>query len=335
MLIICLIHSKKLNHNPRIFAVITVLISFIYRATYKKWYSVPESTDITGILFMLVIKATYASDQYNNNVYDLFNYIYYTPGLLVGPVIPYTDFLKHKERKQLNESPDSTTTNLFPRYFLATLLYLMATLLLRPINFRELILNVPNFLIQCCYVQLMMISYRMSLYFVWMSASASYALNNIDLVNFSFLEIELAQSGRDLAKRWNICTHQFLKKYVFIHAIAVTRNKTLSSLMVFVASSLMHSYHLKDLITFSLMAVFASFLDVAMSDIPFINHSRILRTFCTTFFMSFISIAKITTTYEECLLIWKSTKMYGFVFLGVILALHILAKQFRPKVKAD
>ncbi|ORD94190.1 ALE1 [Enterospora canceri] len=310
--------------RPHLYTAMNILFLFAYEKLYKDVIGLPSEFDLTGPLFMLVIKSTYASAQYNQNPIDLFNYIFMVPGILAGPAIEYDEFIRIQNSQQ--PKVEANFLLLIAKSLVGILIYFV----LDGLNLTNRILSSNSFIIKTGYLFLMSLRKKSSLYAVWTWASACFCLINIEITNIDVTKVEFTSEPMNLPRYWNSCTNKFLRDFYFKDLLEKGYRKEYAAMMCFIISSCMHSSKMYDFIFFITASLTLTVLNRIFSRIEFIGRSRILRTAIITFIFMYFIVAKATNNTKECFAIWKEMKYVGHVLL---VFLYLLSLFFERKTE--
>lgn len=233
---------------------------------------------------------------------ELFGYTLFFPGILTGPYIPYKSYIRlinaeyecdvDVDREKLPVVDTKQTLMPAVRLLFQGLLLAVFYLTMAHHFPTQILLDFGNHTANP--VTLNVLLYRLAmLYFVlqafkaklllaWSWAEGSLALmgarwrlvqtkkdddSSIEfdwsrLANFSYLGVELASSFQEIARNWNISTHNWLKYYVYIRVIDVYRGGSggdsrvpssilsLATLSTFVMSAFWHGFYSGYYLTF-------------------------------------------------------------------------------------
>ncbi|WUR02800.1 lysophospholipid acyltransferase 1 [Vairimorpha necatrix] len=305
--------------------VINLAILYFFKIKGEDFDSQIEGTcDVSGILMLLTIKMSYLGKEFDMKKHafsDFMGYIYFVPGLILGPVSSFKSYI---ESPQIQNLPCL-------RSFLISLVFLIVSklgenffpvknLYLKNISIWKRLLNIYgyNFRQRCRF------------YFAWNFSNGCFLIQGFkDMLNINFILVETATSIKDLSMGWNIYTNKWLKECYFDKL--KHRNVFLASLVTFTVSAMWHGIKPGYLIMF-LSFCFAIPVIKGINKI-ILKHAPILYPVLSriqmVFFVMYFSLPFFLLEVHKIIQVWSSVYFYGHIYCGVglvLFALHSLYK---------
>lgn len=313
--------------NQYTVTVVNILNIYVYKALGH--YMEPRirgTFDITGFLITLTLKMGYLVRDYDRNVGNSLDYLFFIPGLLTGPTAPYKDFVKR----------DRTTSIRFPTLvFLKTTVYIAIHMALRSFPLKDGILDPKlSFGMKLVCLYLFNLSGRMKYHFAWGFAHCCFILNNLPgFLNIDFVKVEFTESVREISSHWNKFVSAWLKEMFFLPL--KDRSMGQAVLVSHLASAALHGLNPCYLIFSLSFGVYSHSITKANELLKY----KALKIIQMAGFVSYFSMPFYLLSLRELYMVWKSVYFYGHIYCTFWLiyfnALKCIKSKPMPSNKSD
>lgn len=288
--------------NEYFFTIFNITILYIYKIFGKSFEPRIRSTfDVSGILMILVVKMGYATKDYDGNVKNLLEYIFFIPGLVSGPAISYSEFIT---RDRMVEVP-------FPYYQLfRALAFMIAHAIFRLYPFKDYILSPSaSFISKLGSLYLFNLHGRTRFHFAWNFSHCCFILYNLpEYLNIDFYKVEFTSSLGEISAFWNRFISLWLKRLFFEPLKKTSLPKAI--IVTHLISAALHGLspcYLIFFISFSMYRAPVTFANEFL-------HFKILKQIQMSFFVSYFSVPFYLLDLRELFQVWKSLYFYGHVY---------------------
>lgn len=305
----CLKLLKK--SHMRTYSLLSINIIFLIffkRYCYIIGTNIKSKSNISIQMILLIPKIFYLCNTDSINIIEGFYYIFFLPGMIAGPVIPYED-LNIKKKIQ---------TNFLYRKIFEILLFGCLHLLIKKMVPEETLYSVNNGNLKkivCLFI--FGVGYRSQYYFIWAFSSVCHAIHGYHVDNIDVFKFETSKNIGDLSRSWNVYSASFLKECAFKPLCKIS--PFLGGVATFILSSLWHGGH---------PCYFMMFLAFGLSAVGLKNNQRlfimlfgetmgdIFSIISVLLYISFFSTPFYFLDIKKTMLIWKSVKFYGIWFMA-------------------
>lgn len=278
--------------------------------------------DISGALMLLTIKMGYVTKYFDKNLENFLEYIFFIPGLITGPAIPYDEFNKKDKKKPVP----------FPyKEALIALLFLVAHAILRLFHFKSYVLSNENsFLIRLISLYFFNVLGRTRFHFAWNFAHCCFIMYDLpEYLNIDFYKVEFTESVKEISLNWNKCVSLWLRTLFFnpLKAQSIAKAVIVSHLI----SAALHGIN-------PCYAIFTLSFGMYSKPVTFINNFikyKILRQIQMVLFVTYFSIPFYLLNLSELYLVWKQVYFCGHIYFTVVFLYYWYNKLFASKVKKD
>lgn len=321
---IILLWKFRIDHYK--FTILNIFILYLYKIFGKTIDPRIKTTfDISGFLMILTVKMSYIANNFDKNINNVLEYIFFIPGIVTGPTAPYDEFVKR------NRSIDIP----FPKaQFIKTILFLTGYFITRSIPLKDEVLSDKRSLFSklgCLY--LFNIGNRCKFYFAWNFSHCCFLLYNLpEYLNIDVYKVEFTESVKEISLNWNKFISLWLRRLFFdpFKAESITKAVVLSHFV----SAALHGINPCYLIfTFS-FAMYRRPVLFANS----ILGSKFLIRIQMILFVSYFSMPFYLLDLKELYRVWNSIYFIGhlyFSFWLVIYWSYSLFKSSKNKTKND
>ncbi|AFN83083.1 putative membrane protein [Encephalitozoon romaleae SJ-2008] len=312
------------------FTLVNIMVLYVYKIFGGLFEErISGSFDISGVLMLMTIKMCYLGKEYNkrtNTIKDALSYILFIPGLMLGPVPTFKDFMENKYEK-----PKKPPYETFLKSFGFLILFQALRVSVPRSHLLEENISLPMRLV---YIYLFTVGNRIKFYFAWHFSHGCFTFQNFpNLLNADFIKVELATSVKDLSTYWNICTGVWLKNCFFVPM--KKRSIFWASLATSAVSALWHGINPCYLVMFLSLSIS---IPVVKENNRLIQHffpslfwilSRVQMLLLTTYFTASFFLLDIS----DLIYVWRSVYFAGHIVLAFSLIVQTAIKFFSPPVE--
>lgn len=308
--LINLILLWSLGLNQYYFTLINFLNLYAYKA-YGKILDprISGSFDISGIIIILVIKIGYIAQSFDRNIENTLDYIFFIPGLVTGPIMPYLTFI----------SRDKSVKASFPAIeMLKTLGFLAGYLLGKACPFLTYSLDQKySFVYRMLFLYAFNITARCKFHFAWNFGHCCFILQNFpDFLNIEFSKVEFLENVDEITKGWNKFVGLWLKTLFFN---PLKKKSLLLALVVsYTTSAVLHGLNLGYLTFFFSIAIYRA----AVMRANLLIKNRILRKVQCILFIMYFSMPFYLLDIPRLFEVWKSVYFYGHIYFTFWLVIY-------------
>lgn len=288
---------------------------------------VSSKNNITIQLILLVPQMFHLSKAHVGFL-ESFEYIFFLPGILAGPVIPYEQYKQgerhaaEKEKRPSEQNKEVEPVHVVKKLLEAVFFVCLMAFVKKAVPF-EYMMGQKRLLLRVFLLYIYGLGFRSQYYLIWAFSSACYRLCGYNVVNISFFEVELAQNLKDVSKHWNAYTATFLKESIFDPL--KTRSVFMASIATFIGSSLLHGGH---------PCYFMMFLGLGLSILALRNSKKLMDTHLWTLparivnvvivslFISYVSVPFYFLNVRMALDVWRSVWWYGHLMILFLYAVY-------------
>lgn len=311
--------------NQYYFTGLNIIFLYIYKIFGNSFDPRIKGTfDISGFLMILTVKAGYMAKDFDKSVKNVFEYLFFLPGILTGPTMPYSEFVKK----------DRMVPVAFPSIqLLKTVLYFALYGILRSFPLKEkLFIPDCSFLNRIGFVYLFNLCGRNKFYFAWNFAHCCFTLyNSPEYLNIDFYKVELTESIQEISLNWNKFISLWVKTLFFIPL------KDKSIVMAVVVSNAvpaaLHGINPCYFIFFLFFAIYRKPIAFANEILKY----TILKRIQMVFFIAYFSLPFNLLGLSEVYLAWKNLFFYGHIYCTFWLIIYQMKVYLRKgsKVKKE
>ncbi|EFJ48091.1 hypothetical protein VOLCADRAFT_120919 [Volvox carteri f. nagariensis] len=208
-------------------------------------------------------------------------------------------------------------------------------------------------IIKCAAICVIGLVYQLRYYFSWKITEASYVFAGLDFMgydpatgeaqwgrcrNCSFLGVWLADSARNVPLNWNICTGNFLRRYVYERVAPRNRKPGFQSLLFTqLVSAIWHGLYPGYLMFFVGTAVWIFFSQIVYKTeayLPAVVRKHLLyraiKIIWTVFVLNYMACAFQLLDYKSSMEAYASVNYFPFIVMVVVNVLGSFVKQKRP-----
>lgn len=288
--------------NEYKFTILNIIILYIYKIFGKLIEPRIKTTfDISGFLMILTVKMGYVAKDFDGNINNVLEYIFFIPGIVTGPTAPYDEFRK---RNRMVDIP-------FPRHqFVKTIVFLMIYFITRSMSLiNEVMSDDRTLASKLVYLYLFNIGNRCKFYFAWNFSHCCFILYNLpEYLNIDVYKVEFTESVKEISLNWNKFISLWLRKLFFDPFKSQSIYKAVA-LSHFVSAALHGINPCYLIFTFS----FAMYRRTVLfaNDIL---HYKILIRLQMILFVSYFSMPFYLLDVKELYRIWKSIYFIGHLY---------------------
>ncbi|KAM0680285.1 Lysophospholipid acyltransferase [Glugoides intestinalis] len=288
--------------NQYYFTAFNIAILYIYKIFGG--YLDPRikgTFDISGFLMILTVKAGYIAKDFDKNFKNLFEYLFFVPGLLTGPTMPYNEFIK---RDRMVSTP-------FPSIQLAkAIVFLCLYAILRSFPFKEkLFISDCSFPARVGFVYLFNFCRRNKFYFAWNFSDSCFSLYNCPgYLNIDFYRVELTESIREISLNWN----KFISLWIKTLFFTPLKEKSIPMAVAvsYSVSAALHGINPCYFIFFLSFALYSKPISYANEILKY----TILKRIQMMLFIAYFSLPFNLLGLKELYISWKNLFFYGHVY---------------------
>lgn len=319
--------TKTLKKYKHIIVVVNIVLGKMYEILYNPCYELSAENDLIGPLFIFGVRMAYAVENFNGDWYMFLSYIYFSPSVLVGPVVEYADFtnfINNKDTKPINAT--------FIIKNICTAAYGMFNYIaIQSLNIDQNIFITNSFTKKLLYMFLFGVRKKSQLYAVWSIMSIGIAFCGIEYNNINFTQIEFVGDFSKHARNWNITAHIFFKRYFYDFLVAKFNNKISKGKIIWITfflSAFMHSMKFCEYAFFVGFAVSTKYVDILVGRLTSFYP---IKLFITHLYLSFLIMIKDAPSKEMVFALWGTVHYVGFVMI-IVLFLMVVVKEVVLKV---
>lgn len=311
----------KFKFNEYVFTILNLLILYIYKFIGKSLDPRISGTfDISGLMMIQTVKMSYLSKYFDNNIQNVLGYIFFIPGLITGPIMPYDVYIKRDQKPHVQ----------FPiKEFVVTLCYLISYLILKRFPLLNYVLNDKTpFILKIPFLYLYNISGRLKFYFAWNFAHCCFILNNFpEYLNIIFEHVETPESVSEITTGWNRFINTWLST-LFYKPLRV-KSQALAIIVSITFSAFLHGINL-GYIAFT--AFFSLYRQPVARANEFLKY-KILKKIQMIFFVMYFSMPFYLLNMKSLYQAWKSVYFFGHIYFTIWLLICWIEK-LSMKIKA-
>lgn len=333
LLYMCLVLANLLAMRVTKRATYPLLLVNLGAIILSKMYSKTLGIDISSknnitIQLLLLAPQMFYLSKARAEFLESLEYVFFLPCILAGPVIPYEQYrqreryLEEQSKKTAEQQTEGMSARAVHKILEAGGFACLMMLIKKTVPF-EYVMCQKNLPMRVLLLYIYGLGFRCQYYLIWAFSSACYRLCGHDVVNISFLDVELAQNLKDVSKHWNTYTAVFLKESIFDPL--KTKNVFVASIATFVGSSLLHGGH---------PSYFMMFISLGLSILAMRNNKKLVDTYLwplpakalnatiVSLFISYVSVPFYFLNVRKALCVWKSVWWYGHLMVLFLYALN-------------
>ncbi|GIL46653.1 hypothetical protein Vafri_3591 [Volvox africanus] len=205
--------------------------------------------------------------------------------------------------------------------------------------------------IKCAAICIIGLVYQLRYYFSWKITEASYVFAGLDFVgydpatnepkwgrcrNCNFLGVWLADSARNVPLNWNICTGNFLRRYVYERVTPRNRKPGFQSLLFTqLVSAVWHGLYAGYVMFFVGTAIWIYFSQILYKTEAYMPGAvqesliyRAIKIIWTTFVLNYMACAFQLLDYKVSMEAYASVHYFPFILMLIV---NVLGSFIKPK----
>jgi hypothetical protein len=320
---------KMLGLNQYVFTILNISNLCIYK-TFAKWidHRIGGTFDISGILMILTVKMGYLSMEFQGDFNSALDYVFFIPGLVTGPIMPYRIFLL--QNTKLNDVKgsviDKSKPNRFPWFaMLKTLLFLAIYGIGKSFQFLDyFLIKDQSFFKKIAFLYLYNVTGRSKFHFAWNFAHVCFSLQDFpDFLNINFGHVEYPESIANISQGWNKFISLWLKT-MFFNPLK-SKSMILAVGITYLVSGTLHGINPCYLIFSFSFGIYRKTIDRANKAIKY----KIIRQIQMILFIMYFSMPFYLLDIPLLFKVWKNVYFYGHVYCTFWLLVMVYEMNFK------